>query len=311
VPPGILNGLEQRVLQTTARNLACTRQLAGLLQRLGARGIRALTFKGPTLAAGSYGHLGLRSSSDLDLLVDRRSASRVRQLMLVDGYTLPPRRRQFVGSLLFGLYAGAGRDDTLRAPNPGLADVDIHVAFAFWTQGIRLDTDAMFERAVTTDVAGESLPTLCPEDLLLVLAIHGMMHGWSRLRLVSDIDAVASRVADWDAVIERARAARMGRTLRVALLIAQEILGTRLPADVFRMAALDDQARAIARTAGARLPVAIFSGDDWDPRPWFVSFLEKPGDRVRFHARRLIYEWFLKWPWDEWLGRRRLGSRHV
>ena len=43
----------------------------------------------------------------------------------------------------------------------------------------------------------------------------------------------------------------------------------------------------------------------WDPQPWFLSFQSGPRDRARFHLRRLTYEWVLKWPWDEWLGRRR------
>jgi hypothetical protein len=302
VPPAVLRRVGERVVHLAAINLRYTRQLATLLDHLQAHGIRALAFKGPSLAAGMYGHLGARSSADLDLLVDRRSALRVRPLLMAQGYTLPPRRRKRGGALLYGLAPGAGRDDTLYPPHDDLAMVDVHVAFAFWTQGVRLDTRAMFAQAITIEISGVRVPTLCADDLLLVLAIHGMMHGWCILRLVRDIDVVASHVADWDAVLSRARAARMRRVLHVALLLAHDLLGTRLPPHVLATAAQDETAGAIAASVPPRLfdPPAT-----WDPYPWFRAHQDTALGRLRYEARTLLYEWFLKWPWDEWLGRRR------
>lgn len=311
VPAGILDRLESRVLSVTASNLALTTQLARVMQRFCAHGIRALAFKGPALAAAAYGHLGRRSSMDLDVLVDRRNAARVRPLLLAEGYTLPPRRRHRGGSLLYGLYPEAGRDDTLLPPRADLAAVDVHIGFAFWTQGIRLDSGALFDRAVMVDVAGVPIPTLCHADLLLVLAIHGMMHGWCALRLVADIDAVAAHIDDWDTLVRRARSARMLRVLWVALLLAHGLLGTKVPPHVLALATSDRTAVDVAGGVPARLfpPTAAAAGE-WDPRPWFLSFQDRPIDRLRFHARDLLYEWFLKWPWDDWLGRRR-GPRTV
>jgi hypothetical protein len=219
------------------------------------------------------------------------------------GYTLPPRRRKRAGALLHGLLPAAGREDALIPPSDVAAGVDVHVAFAFWTQGIRLATRGLFERATVADVAGVRILTLCPDDLLLVLSIHGMMHGWAYLRLVRDIDAVAGHVCDWDVVVARARRARMRRVLHVALLLAHEMIGSRIPERVLAAATADERAAAIAESVPRRLfdPPAV-----WDPRPWFVSFQDDARGRLRFEARTLIYEWFLKWPWDEWLGRRRL-----
>ena len=308
VPADVLRLLRDRVSHVAAINLRYTRQLAGLLEHLSAHRIAALAFKGPVLAAGIYGQLGLRACVDLDVLVDRHAALRVRPLLMAQGYTLPPRRRRRGGALLHGLYPGAGRDDTLFAPRPDLAAVDVHVAFAFWTHGVRLDTRALFARSVSVDVAGVRVATLCPEDLLLILSIHGMMHGWSFLRHIGDIDAVTGHVADWNAVVSRARAARIQRVLHVALLLSHDLLGSRIPARVLAAAAADTHAVAIARSVPPRLfdPPAV-----WDPHPWFLSLQDNARGRLRFQARTLIYEWFLKWPWDEWLGRRRLPQESV
>lgn len=307
VPPSVVERVERRFIQVTAQHLSRLRQLAAILDRLGAHGVPALTFKGPTMAADLFGQLGSRSSADLDLLVPPRSVATVRRLLLTDGYTLPPRQRHRCGSLLHGLYRGAGRDDTYLPPDPNLAAVDLHVAFAFWMQGVRLDFDGVFGRAVMVAVAGRRFLTPHPDDLVLILAIHGMMHGWSSLRAVGDIDAVAARVGDWAAVLQRAERARMRRILLVALLLSRDTLGTALPAFVGEHAEGDRQTVAVARRAGA----ALFDqprATEFDPGPWHLSFLDGPLDRFRFRTRRVTYEWFLKWPWDEWLGRRPVSS---
>ena len=302
VPDNIVERLEQRVLGMTAVNLGRAKQLGDLLRLFEQHRIRALAFKGPAFAVSAYGHVGRRSSVDIDLLVHPGDASRARPLLLANGYTLPARVRRRGGSLLYGLLPSAGRDDTLYPARPELAQVDIHVAFAYWTLGIRLDTDALFARAIGVEVAGLRVTTLCPDDHLLALAIHGTMHAWSVLRFISDIDAVAPQVVHWDAVVGRARSARMLRALSVALLLARDLLGTELPAEVTAIGRRDREAAAVAESVAARLfdPPA-----EWDPKPWFLSLQDRPRDRLRFQARSLVYEWFLKWPWDEWLGRRR------
>ena len=96
VPQHVLELLEPRLLQLTVCNLRITSQLTELLELLRANGIRALAFKGPAMAAAIDGHIGLRSFVDLDLLVERRTARRIRPLLMRHGYTAataPPKTR--------------------------------------------------------------------------------------------------------------------------------------------------------------------------------------------------------------------------
>lgn len=305
VPPAIVADLKRRELEATGLNLNRTTQLVEVLALLSAHQIRALTFKGPAFAQGVYGHLGRRVSNDIDILVDRGDVARVRSVLLAEGYQLPPRAPRSGGSLIYGLVPDVGRDDTLLPGRQGHTSVDVHVTFARWTLGLRLDETAMFERSVTVEIAGHPVRTLCPDDLLLALSIHGMMHGWHALRLVSDIDAVVELVTDWDAVIRRADEARMARVLWVALLLAEHLLGTAQPAAVAARASKDPAAMAIVRKAAFRMFDPAASTTSWSHHPWLLAFLDSPSRRFGYHARNVVERCVLDWPWDVWLGRRK------
>jgi hypothetical protein len=305
VPGWVVARLNQCLIEAVGQNLNRTGQLIAILQRLAHHGIRALTFKGPAFASHMHGGLGRRVSNDVDVLIDRPNAARARAALLADGYSLAPRRRYRAGSQLYGLYPPAGRTDVLRSGHPGETDVDVQVGLAEWPHGIRISTSALFERAITVDVAGQRLPTLCVNDAMLSMAIHGLQHGWSFLRAASDIDAVAAQVTDWDGVIEQARVARMSRVLWVALLMTGGLLDSSIPARVLARAAQDTQAVAIAEGAAARLFANPWNATvEWGARSWGPSFQEGALRRMQYHTRKLTYEWFLKWPWDEWLNRR-------
>jgi hypothetical protein len=305
LPGWVAERLSQCAFEAVGQNLKRTAQLVAILQLLSDHGIRALTFKGPVFALHMHGSLGRRVSNDVDILIDRSKAGHARAVLLADGYSLAPRRRHRAGSQLYGLYPPAGRTDVLCSGRPGETDVDLQVGLAEWPHGIRIGTPALFDRAITVDVAGQPLRTLCPNDVMLSMAIHGVQHGWSFLRAVSDIDAVAAHVTDWDDVIAQARSARMSRVLWVALLMAGCLRDSSIPDRIIALAAQDERAIAVARGAAARLFANPWHATvEWGARDWGPSFQEGPFRLVGYHTRKLTYEWILKWPWDEWLNRR-------
>lgn len=298
VPPSIREHLQRRAIEVTALNLNRATELAGLMKTLSDHGVRALGYKGITLAAGVYGHVGCRFSSDIDIFIHRDDLALLRPLLLDHGYRVAPRDPRRCESPLYGVFPAVGRVDELVSSLPGHTPIDVHVAFAIWPWGIRCDAQALFDRAITIDVAGHAIRTLCPDDLLHALAIHGLLHNWWPLRTVSDIDAVAGLVSDWDEVIRRAEAARMRRVLWVALLLSQRLLNTELPRAVAARASADAGARHIVRWAAARMFVAGPPSLFWLRRPWLRSFVpDTPAQRVGFYTRGVVYA-FLKRSWN-------------
>lgn len=298
VPLPIREHLQRRAVEVTALNLNRATELAGLVKMLSGHGIRALGHKGATLAASVYGHVGRRYSSDIDIFIHRGDLALLRPLLFAHGYRVAPRDPRRCESPLYGVVPAVGRVDEFVSSLPGQTPIDVHVAFAIWPWGIRCDAQGLFDRAITVDVAGHAIPTFCPDDLLPALAIHGLLHHWWPLRTVSDIDAAAGLVSDWDEVIRRATAARMRRVLWVALLLSQRLLGTELPPDVAARASADAEAMRIVRWAAARMFAAEQPTLFWLRRPWLRSFLpDTLGQRLGFYARGVVYA-SLKRSWN-------------
>jgi hypothetical protein len=75
-----------------AHGLAVEWALRRTVSMLAERGIPALPLKGPTLALAAHGDLGLRETTDVDLLVPRQRLDDALGLLLADGYQTPPER---------------------------------------------------------------------------------------------------------------------------------------------------------------------------------------------------------------------------
>jgi hypothetical protein len=163
---------------------------------------------------------------------------------------------------------------------------------------VRLDVRDLLDRAVPVVVAGTRILTLCPEDLLLVLAVHATTHQWSFLKHISEIDAALRPDLDWDVTIHRARSARMLRMLSIALLLARDLLQAEIPASVAALALRDRGAVTLTREIVARLfaPATDSDGFSSRQRAWWLRLRcrERTSDKVRFVVRSLAWDWFIK-----------------
>jgi hypothetical protein len=93
-----------------------------------------------------------------------------------------------------------------------------------------------------------AIPTLAPEDLLLILCEHGAKHAWERLCWIGDIAGVISREKplDWPWILEQARASGSRRMLFLGLALASDILGAPLPETILPRVQADPVVKALA-----------------------------------------------------------------
>lgn len=300
MPAELRRPLEQRLFESTARNLAWLTQLTEILETFADAGVPAAVFKGPALAGEGRLPIGARASVDLDLLVSPAHARRAVGALQRRGYRLGDSGPDGLDAP----FVPGRREAVLLPPGTDLAPVELQVTVASWPLAVRVDTDAILARADRAEVAGVMLPLLAPEDLVLTLALHGTREVWGRLRLIADIDAAVGRRPDWAVLAERARQWRISRMLRVALLLAHDLLATEIPAIMRQPAHGDPGATRLARQLAGRLFEERDDGANgrWESHVWARS-RERLTDGLRCRARLLCWRLVI-WRWDAFRRRR-------
>jgi len=227
LPPTVRARFHQWLVDSTARHLLMSRELARLLERFDGARVPVIPLKGPALAETLYPDPALRPGSDLDLLIRRESLERVDDLLLGLGY----RRRPDAHSFQFDL--GFDRATLYEAPS-GIR-VDLHWGLVSdprysWNEAESL---TVWDRTVPLQVAGRNARGLGPEDLFLYLAVHlAVHHALTGLLWYCDLFLILERRADaldWEALVERASQWRTRNALYFALFGLERLFGSRVP----------------------------------------------------------------------------------
>jgi hypothetical protein len=151
------------------------------------------------------------------------------------------------------------------------------------------DVNELFRRAVTLPISGHPMKTPSSEDLLLVLSIHAAKHVWGRLVWLCDIARVMVLPAlDWNWIASQAKALGIVRIVRVAMLLANRLLGAAIPAAA--QAALPDDSAAMVLALAEEIQSHIVSESTFnvESMSYFRLMLrlrERPADRRRFLSR--------------------------
>ncbi len=231
-------------LAQAQRSLLLTAALLRVQDAFEAARIPFLAFKGPTLSLALYGSLGARSYGDIDVLLPADRVVEARRLLVELGYKseLDVTDEQLAWLTTFlNEYAMRGESSF----------VELHWSVVRPGYRFSLRYEDLAPYATTTIIAGKSVPTLRDEALIVVLAVHGAKHGWSRTSWLTDFAdlALGDRRIDWDEVF--AIAGRHGATrfvLQGAWLVRNE-LHRALPQRLERWVERDRLAGVAARMA--------------------------------------------------------------
>ena len=186
-----------------------------------------LFVKGQTLGTLAWGDPLLKQQLDLDLLVPPTAIGKAARLLESLGYVQ-------------------------QVPDPSVDTADWHRSHkeSQWRSddGILLDLHSrlgdhpgLLPSAVATvkpqivEVPGGiALPTLPDRLLLPYLAVHGTSSAWFRVKWLADFAALVARTPPdaLAAIAEQAPRLGAGRTFAAALILANRLLGTKLPEDL-------------------------------------------------------------------------------
>jgi hypothetical protein len=250
VPAGVFTRLRDSYLHALRRGILYERELIRILDLLASRGIDAVGYKGPLLAAMTHRQVGLRDFADLDILVRKRDLPRIFEALGGIGYR--PQRdlnpSQWKALLRFDYEAPMAR------PSDGSL-LDLQWASPPRFLSLPVGPNVEGARFATVKLGDREFRTLCVEELLLVLCSYGDKHVWDRLQWLADAAGIieTSPAVDWDAVLDRAARWRRRRMLMLGLALAHDLLEAPLPERVLREVQAEPAAGRLARAVRERL----------------------------------------------------------
>lgn len=283
VPTATLAELRDQFHANTCRNLLLFGELLQVLELFRAHAIRAIPYKGPALASCLYGGLSLRQFCDLDIVVPREQAVKAKELLARRGYRLNIEISAFQQTKYL-----RNECEFCMVRKDGKVAVEIHWEIVPRYMVASIDLQQLWQRLVSISFAGATVLSFPPEDLLLILSVHGTKHRWERLDWICGISELIRRhhEINWKQVTERAEMLGGRRMLLLGLFLASDLLGTELPGEILEKIEADPAIRSLATKVRARL----FDPPDNKPDVFAMSFFhlrarERLRDKIRYIFR--------------------------
>ena len=223
VPSAVHDAFRRHIQVNALLNTLLAKELVTVLDALAAKGVRAIPFKGVTLAQTAYGDLGLRECADLDLIVDQASIPQARQALWSQGYQLTSQDME----------DGQEYDEPYHffQKKNGIVAVDLQWIMARRHFGFRLDRSGFWDRLKPVHLPTKMVMGLCPEDLLILLCVHGSKHAWEQLKWTCDVAELVRRrpTLDWSRILFQADEWGCRRMVLLGLGMAKNLFDIVLP----------------------------------------------------------------------------------
>jgi hypothetical protein len=292
IPQTIFNRLKELSQLNSRFNLLLTGELVKLQRLFQSHDVSVVPFKGPILAACVYGDIGLRQFSDLDFLVRKQDVFKAGEILISAGYL--PRYRlgatQRAAMVEQRCEEAFDRDDDATT-------VDLHWSVIPARFSFAPDTDEIWGRLERVSLLGSEVLTVAPEDLVMLLSVHGAKHAWERLSWICDLaELIRARASiDWGSVIETASRNGGQRILFLGLFLASDLLSAPLPTDVFERVRADSRVKLLA----AKVYANLFRGIDrqcgvLETDRFYLQSMTRLKDRVHLcldHLKPTPLEW--------------------
>ncbi len=250
IPAAFRQYWQEMTAKSARHNLTMAGELIRIVDLLGQHGITCLSFKGPVLAAMLHGTVAMRPFADLDLIVATpEDAHAAKQLLVSNGYqaheTLTSRQERI-------LLRTHCEYHLLHPERQIFIDLHWNVFYDYFSYSF--DLQQAFRRSITIPVAHHPVRSFCPEDTLLLLSAHHARHAWETLLMVVDIADLLQAHPDLDWPYLCTQADHLGgrRMLHLALLLAERVCLSVVPAFIRSQARSDTAARRLARLVLSR-----------------------------------------------------------
>jgi Uncharacterised nucleotidyltransferase len=285
LPREIERSLRSAYEANLKRSLWFAAELGRIIRHFEYAKLHAVPYKGPVLAQSAYHDVALRSFSDLDFLIAPADFIRAKQALAEIGY----RPSEDVSLAVERFWLRKGNECEFDGA-AGKYLVELQWALLPYYYGVDLRVEDLIARAGRTVVGECEMPSLSPEDSVLVLCLHAAKHLWMRLIWLVDIaESLRIPSIDYALIFSRARDLGITRILGVSFWLVKEVLRIELPRQTEEMIDLDPRVPTLGEEFAKR--IARSAMYDFESTEYFRLILklrEQRGDRWR-------YLWRLVW----------------
>ena len=286
VPASALEDLRIVYLKLFRQSIQIRGELPRLLDHLADHDIGVIPFKGPVLAALAYREENLRTFTDLDLLIHKADVERTVSALAAAGFTeknpLQPNYDTTWSTYApWQAFHGNANGYVRDEGTVGALHVDIHWGLASRYFLFPMEPDALWTRRVPVTLDNDvTVSTFSPEDTFLFQCMHAAKDGYYRLRHVCDLAELLRSHPRLDVatVLERSRAVRSERMVRLGLRISHDLLDAPLPPAVQDSVTHDESLTRLSR----RIQRALFQHRHGASRALHLArFHLRVRDRIR------------------------------
>jgi hypothetical protein len=202
------------------------------MQLLEQNGIKAIAFKGPTLAQLAYGDIALRQYSDLDILIDEKEIYNSLKLLLSYNYKCD----HPISLLENKKFRQLDNDFSLYTPN----NIHIELHWRLFRKKIgKLENFQKYHSNILNiQLSNSKIPTLSLEYLLVYLCMHGSKHAWERIEWINDIHYLIInnyQAISWDKVIKISSTMQSKKFVLSSLNLVYTFYNTKLPHKIINL----------------------------------------------------------------------------
>jgi len=279
VPKPVLSELRNFFHTNAAHNLFLTQELLKILKLFQDNDIPAIPFKGPVLAVSVYGNLAMRQFGDLDIWVDSKDFLKAIDFLQTQGYRRFSSQEWIRKLALYKLYLEYNLNECPLNRFDNQVSLDIHKSITSQSFFLfQLDFEHVWKRHEPIFLFDTEVPNLYPEDLLLILCVHGSKHGWEKLGWICDVAefVLVHQEMEWTPIIEQAKKLGCERMLLMGLTLASNLLDTPLPEIVHQSIKADPKSTLLVAQVYEELFHDSFISDASSKFSYCFRMMERP-----------------------------------
>ncbi len=250
VPDLVLTQLRDHVRNKVKSQRLLMMELVRVLKFLENHQLLAIPLLSPVLSEFIYKQIGLRSYSNLEILLPKKEVLKGWELLQTLGYqtsisNCPSQAVRCIDVQSEVSFRCREQNSYLKLCWDGNRH---HLAFPF-------DLTEMATRLQSIEVMGKKVQTLSTEDIILVFCERSTRQAWQTLGSIADIAWLLadSRELNWDVMVERAKRYGSQRRLFLGLSLAQEMMSVELPGNACKRIAGKRELGYLAETVYQRL----------------------------------------------------------